>query len=146
MWVKVGDYQVESRDFVNLNTAGNDVLISPFNHTVSNNYLYHYNGKNLVKLDNVSQYSSLSNITAMFNESNNLDIVSNDVGKLYKVFYNDSGNIESLTEIINSININQSFNIIDKNYNNYIFKSYIVTHNILRIYHGVCGLVFSSNY
>jgi len=47
--------------------------------------------------------------------------------------------------LFNNISINQSFNIVDRNYNNYIFKSYFVTHNILRIYHGVCGLVFSNN-
>jgi hypothetical protein len=63
---------------------------------------------------------------------------------LYPINTQPSGSINM--SLFNSININQSFNIIDKNYNNYIFKSYIVTHNILRIYHGVCGLVFSSNY
>jgi hypothetical protein len=47
--------------------------------------------------------------------------------------------------LFNNISINQSFNIVDRNYNNFIFKSYFVTHNILRIYHGVCGLVFSNN-
>jgi hypothetical protein len=47
--------------------------------------------------------------------------------------------------LFNNISINQSFNIVDRNYNNYIFKAYFVTHNVLRIYHGVCGLVFSNN-
>ena len=47
--------------------------------------------------------------------------------------------------LFNNISINQSFNIVDRNYNNFIFKSYFVTHNILRIYHGVCGVVFSNN-
>jgi hypothetical protein len=47
--------------------------------------------------------------------------------------------------LFNNISINQSFNIVDRNYNNFIFKSYFVTHNVLRIYHGVCGLVFSNN-
>ena len=47
--------------------------------------------------------------------------------------------------LFNNISINQSFNIVDRNYNNYIFKAYFVTHNILRIYHGVGGLVFSNN-
>jgi hypothetical protein len=63
---------------------------------------------------------------------------------LYPITTQPSGSINF--SLFNSININQSFNIIDKNYNNYIFKSYVVTHNILRIYHGVCGLVFSTNY
>ena len=48
--------------------------------------------------------------------------------------------------LFNNISINQSFNIVDRNYNNFIFKSYFVTHNVLRIYHGVCGLVFSTNF
>jgi hypothetical protein len=47
--------------------------------------------------------------------------------------------------LFNNISINQSFNIVDRNYNNFIFKAYFVTHNVLRIYHGVCGLVFSNN-
>ena len=47
--------------------------------------------------------------------------------------------------LFNNISINQSFNIVDRNYNNFIFKSYFVTHNILRIYHGVGGVVFSNN-
>jgi hypothetical protein len=63
---------------------------------------------------------------------------------LYPINTQPSGSINM--SLFNSISINQSFNIIDKNYNNYIFKSYIVTYNILRIYHGVCGLVFSTNY
>jgi hypothetical protein len=63
---------------------------------------------------------------------------------LHPITTQPSGSINF--SLFNSININQSFNIIDKNYNNYIFKSYVVTHNILRIYHGVCGLVFSTNY
>jgi hypothetical protein len=48
--------------------------------------------------------------------------------------------------LFNNISINQSFNIVDRNYNNFIFKAYFVTHNVLRIYHGVCGLVFSNNF
>jgi len=47
--------------------------------------------------------------------------------------------------LFNNISINQSFNIVDRNYNNFIFKAYFVTHNVLRVYHGVCGLVFSNN-
>lgn len=42
--------------------------------------------------------------------------------------------------------INTQFNIIDINYNNYIFKTYAVTYNVLRIANGVCGTIFNSNY
>jgi hypothetical protein len=44
-----------------------------------------------------------------------------------------------------NVDINTRFNIIDTN-NNYIFKSYAVTYNILKIIHGVAGLVFNGNY
>ena len=44
-----------------------------------------------------------------------------------------------------NVDINTRFNKIDVN-NNYIFKSYAITYNILKIVHGVSGLVFNSNY
>ena len=44
-----------------------------------------------------------------------------------------------------NVDINTRFNIIDTN-NNYIFKSYAVTYNVLKIIHGVAGLVFNGNY
>lgn len=46
----------------------------------------------------------------------------------------------------NTFEINTRFNTIDIDYNNYIFKTYGSTYNILRIVHGVCGTVFNSNY
>jgi len=46
----------------------------------------------------------------------------------------------------NIFDINTQFNKIDIDYNNYIFKTYAVTYNILRIANGVCGTVFNSNY
>ena len=46
----------------------------------------------------------------------------------------------------NTFDINTKFNIVDIDYNNYIFKTYAVTYNILRIANGVCGTVFNSNY
>jgi hypothetical protein len=47
-----------------------------------------------------------------------------------------------------NVDINTRFNKIDSLAvnNNYIFKSYAITYNILRIVHGVSGLVFNSNY
>ena len=46
----------------------------------------------------------------------------------------------------NTFEINTKFNTIDINYNNYIFKTYGVTYNILRIVHGVAGTIFNSNF
>jgi len=50
-----------------------------------------------------------------------------------------------------NVDINTRFNKIDAPRmplanNNYIFKSYAITYNILKIVHGVSGLVFNSNY
>lgn len=47
---------------------------------------------------------------------------------------------------LNTFEINTYFNRIDEKYSNYIFKSYAVTHNVLRIVHGVSGTIFNSNY
>ena len=47
---------------------------------------------------------------------------------------------------LNTFEINTRFNKIDEKYNNYIFKSYHVVHNVLRIVHGVSGIIFNSNY
>jgi hypothetical protein len=47
---------------------------------------------------------------------------------------------------LNIFEINTSFNRIDEKYNKYIFKCYAVTHNVLRIVHGVSGTIFNSNY
>ena len=50
-----------------------------------------------------------------------------------------------------NVDINTRFNKIDAPRmplanNNYIFKAYAITYNILKIVHGVSGLVFNSNY
>jgi hypothetical protein len=47
---------------------------------------------------------------------------------------------------LNTFEINTYFNRIDNKYNKYIFKCYAVTHNVLRIVHGVSGTIFNSNY
>lgn len=47
---------------------------------------------------------------------------------------------------LNIFEINTYFNRIDEKYNKYIFKCYAVTHNVLRIVHGVSGTIFNSNY
>ena len=47
---------------------------------------------------------------------------------------------------LNTFEINTYFNRIDEKYNKYIFKCYAVTHNVLRIVHGVSGTIFNSNY
>ena len=46
----------------------------------------------------------------------------------------------------NTFEINTKFNTIDIDYNNYIFKTYGITYNILRIVHGVSGTIFNSNF
>jgi hypothetical protein len=47
---------------------------------------------------------------------------------------------------LNTFDINTIFKRIDVKYNKYIFKTYGVTHNVLRIVHGVSGTIFNSNY
>lgn len=47
---------------------------------------------------------------------------------------------------LNTFDINTVFRRIDIKYNKYIFKTYAVTHNVLRIVHGVSGTIFNSNY
>jgi hypothetical protein len=47
---------------------------------------------------------------------------------------------------LNTFDINTIFRRIDEKYNKYIFKTYAVTHNVLRIVHGVSGTIFNSNY
>ena len=47
---------------------------------------------------------------------------------------------------LNIFEINTTFNRIDEKYNKYIFKCYAVTHNVLRIVHGVSGTIFNSHY
>ena len=47
---------------------------------------------------------------------------------------------------LNTFDINTVFRRIDVKYNKYIFKTYAVTHNVLRIVHGVSGTIFNSNY
>jgi hypothetical protein len=47
---------------------------------------------------------------------------------------------------LNTFDINTIFRRIDVKYNKYIFKTYAVTHNVLRIVHGVSGTIFNSNY
>jgi hypothetical protein len=46
----------------------------------------------------------------------------------------------------NSFSINTTFNTIDNNYTNYIFKTYAVTYNYLRISNGICATIFNSNF
>ena len=45
-----------------------------------------------------------------------------------------------------TFDINTYFNPIDVNYNNYVFKSYAVTYNYLRIVNGVAATIFTSNF
>ena len=45
----------------------------------------------------------------------------------------------------NEITVNIKFNNIDSNYNNYIFKLYSITYNILRIDKGMAGLLFTNS-
>jgi len=63
---------------------------------------------------------------------------------LYPLNIQASGscNMSSLT----TFQINTRFNTIDINYNNYIFKTFGVTYNVLRIVHGVSGTIFNSNF
>ena len=46
---------------------------------------------------------------------------------------------------VTSFSINTTFNQIDDNYTNYIFKTYGITYNNLVIVHGVAGLMFNNN-
>lgn len=45
-----------------------------------------------------------------------------------------------------TFDINTYFNPIDINYNKYVFKSYAVTYNFLRIVNGVAATIFTSNF
>lgn len=45
----------------------------------------------------------------------------------------------------NTFQINTTFNPVDINYNNYIFKTYTVTYNYLKIVEGVAAPIFISN-
>jgi hypothetical protein len=47
---------------------------------------------------------------------------------------------------LNTFDINTFFRRIDIKYNNYIFKTFAVTHNVFKIIHGVSGTIFNSNY
>jgi hypothetical protein len=49
-------------------------------------------------------------------------------------------------DFFNPFVINTIFNKIDEKYNNYIFKSYAVTYNVLTIVNGVSGTIFKSYY
>jgi hypothetical protein len=46
----------------------------------------------------------------------------------------------------NNFEINTVFNPIDVDYNNYIFKTYAITYNYLKIVNGVVGTIFNSNF
>ncbi len=46
----------------------------------------------------------------------------------------------------NNFEISTVFNPIDINYNNYIFKTYAVTYNYVKIVNGVVGTIFNSNF
>ncbi len=46
---------------------------------------------------------------------------------------------------VNSFSINTTFNQIDDNYTNYIFKTYAISYNNLVINHGVAGIMFNNN-
>jgi len=46
----------------------------------------------------------------------------------------------------NNFEINTIFNPIDINYNNYVFKTYAVTYNYLKITNGVAATIFNSNF
>lgn len=63
---------------------------------------------------------------------------------LYPINIQGSGSCNM--SCLNTFEINTYFNRIDDKYNKYIFKCYAVTHNILRIVHGVSGTIFNSNY
>lgn len=63
---------------------------------------------------------------------------------LYPINIQPSGSCNM--SCFNTFDINTNFNPIDISYSKYIFKSYAVTYNILRIVHGVSGTVFNSNY
>ena len=47
---------------------------------------------------------------------------------------------------LNTFEVNTQFNNIDIDYENYIFKTYALTYNVLKIVNGVCGTLFNSNY
>lgn len=47
---------------------------------------------------------------------------------------------------INLFSIDTYFNPIDIDYNNYVFKSYSLTYNYLKIANGVCATIFASNF
>ena len=63
---------------------------------------------------------------------------------LYPINIQQSGtcNLSTFT----NINFLNKYNITDLNNNNYIFKSYFVTTNVLKFIHGVGATVFYSNY
>jgi len=63
---------------------------------------------------------------------------------LYPINIQPSGSCNM--SCFNTFEINTQFNTIDINYSKYIFKTYAITYNILRIVHGVSGTVFNSNY
>jgi len=46
----------------------------------------------------------------------------------------------------NNVDLNTLFRIIEGFDNNYVFKSYAVTYNVLRVVNGVAALIFSTNY
>jgi len=46
----------------------------------------------------------------------------------------------------NNFEINTVFNPIDIDYNNYVFKTYAITYNYLKIVNGVVGTIFNANF
>lgn len=89
---------------------------------------------NYYKLYNPYNYFIMSNIPSGFG----LESFS-----LYPQNIQPSGSCN--LSCLNTVEINTQFNNIDVDYNNYIFKTYAITYNVLKIVNGVCGTLFNSN-
>ena len=63
---------------------------------------------------------------------------------LYPLNTQPSGSINMSS--FNNVDLNTQFRIIEGFDNEYVFKSYAVTYNVLRVVNGVAALIFSTNY
>ena len=127
-----------------------------YNNTFIRNEFNQILGKSIIKNASISFNSNQVTSTIDFSYFNDLQVFlnypqaikTNGMGVLkfclYPINTQPSGSINM--SCFNSVDLNTTFRIVEGFNNVYIFKTYAITYNLLRIVNGVAAQVFNTNY
>ena len=126
--------------FIKNNSIKNSSLIK--DNSVIKNVSFSFNSNEANEVEEMSNYEKLIPFQN-FRLAKKLQGFGIKTYALYPNKEQPSGtfNMSSIT----SFSINTTFNTIDDNYTNYIFKTYGISYNNLVIMHGVAGVMFNNN-